>query len=59
MKESESEDIMKIHRILEVPFGDERTPACLMTERKIKKTPSLRLVLDDIWSTRRSENEYW
>ena len=34
MKESESEDIMKIHTILEVPFGDERTPACLMGRRR-------------------------
>ena len=34
MKESESEDNMKIHTILEVPFGDERTPACLMDGKK-------------------------
>ena len=34
MKDRESEDNMKIHTILEVSFGDERTPACLMDRRR-------------------------
>ena len=34
MKDSESEEHMKVHTILEVPFGDERTQACLMDRRK-------------------------
>ena len=34
MKDSESEDNMEIYTILEVSFGDERTPACLMARRR-------------------------
>ena len=34
MKDSESEDNMEIYTILEVSFGDERTPACLMDRRR-------------------------
>ena len=34
MKDSESEDNMKIDTIQEVPSGDERSPACLMDRRR-------------------------
>ena len=33
-QKKESEDNMNIHTILEVPFGEERTPACLMDKKK-------------------------
>ena len=41
MKDRQSEDNMKIHTILEVSFGDERTPACL-TGRRRNQENSLR-----------------
>ena len=34
MKGNESEDNIIIHTILEVPSGDERSPACLMDRRR-------------------------
>ena len=43
MKDSESEDNMKIDTIQEVPSGDERSPACLMDRRRGEKN-----VLGDI-----------
>ena len=43
MKDSESEDNMKIDTIQEEPSGDERSPACLMDRRRNQKT-----VLGDI-----------
>ena len=41
MKESESEDNMKIHNILKILLDEERTPACLM-DRKKNQENSLR-----------------
>ena len=43
MKGNESEDNIIIHTILEVPSGDERSPACLMDRRRSEKN-----VLGDI-----------
>ena len=34
MKDSESDDNLKIHTILEVPSGDERSLACLMDRKR-------------------------
>ena len=34
MKDGESDDNMKLHTILELPSGDERSPACLMDRRR-------------------------
>ena len=34
MKDSESDDNMKLHTILELPSGDERSPVCLIDRRR-------------------------
>ena len=63
MKDSEGEDNMKIHAILEVPFGDERTPACLMDRRRNQEN-SLRGIKfgcsgKDLKTSEGSETKCW